>query len=128
MQHSMQNQPISGKLTLTMRWALVAVLAVLLISMATGQSGIANFLQLKENLNELSQVVNELSIENQKLELQLSKLKNSRESQIRFLKQEFGYVEKGEFVYHFNKAREASKGLSQDPTNNLVIRKETNQF
>jgi len=96
-----------------MRWALVAVLGVLLISMATGQSGIANFLELKKNRNELSQVVNELSIENQKLELQLSKLKNSREAQLRFLKREYGYVEQGEYVYHFAKNRAAFRSQSK---------------
>jgi len=111
--YSTQTQPISNKITLTMRWALVAVLGVLLISMATGQSGIANFLELKKNRNELSQVVNELSIENQKLELQLSKLKNSREAQLRFLKREYGYVEQGEYVYHFAKNRAAFRSQSK---------------
>jgi cell division protein FtsB len=118
-----QSQPISNKLTLTMRWALVAVLGVLLISMATGQSGIANFLELKKNRNELSQVVTELSIENQKLELHLNKLRNSREVQMRFLKQEYGYVEQGEYVYHFAKNRAAFRAQSKEASKLADLKK-----
>jgi cell division protein FtsB len=109
MRSSIPSHPISSRLTLTMRWALVAVLGVLLISMATGQSGIANYLELKSNRESLSQVVNELSIENQKLETQLNKLKNSREAQVRFLKQEFGYIERNEYVYHFSRNSSSKK-------------------
>ncbi len=101
MQRARHTEPVSARLTLTMRWAMVAVLGVLLVSMATGQSGIANYRELKRNREALQQLVQEISIENQNMETQISKLKTSREAQLRYLKQEFGYVERGEYVFHF---------------------------
>jgi cell division protein FtsB len=102
MQSSKHHQLVSGRLLLTMRWAMVSVLGVLLVSMATGQSGIANYMELKRNRESLQQLVQEISIENQMLETQLARLKHSRDAQLRYLKQEFGYIEPGEFVFHFS--------------------------
>jgi cell division protein FtsB len=114
-------QPVSNRLTLTMRWAMVAVLGVLLISMATGQSGITNYMELKRNHESLQQIVQELSIENQMLETKLHELKTSQEMQLRYMKNEFGYVEPGEFVFHFSKQSQnkiASKKVAGSKENN----------
>lgn len=113
MTHARPDEPVSSRLTLVMRWALVAVLGVLLISMATGQSGINNYIELKKNREALQQTVQELAINNQFLEQHLNKLKTSREIQIRYLKEEFGYVEPNEFVYHFEvKNKNSAKNLA----------------
>ena len=89
--------------TMLVRWAIVLALWVLLISMATGQSGISNYLELVKNRDELAQVNMQVALQNQILEEQISGLRQSRESQVRYLKDNFGYIEKGEFVYHFNR-------------------------
>jgi cell division protein FtsB len=94
-------QIASSGLTLVIRWAIVAALTVLLISMATGQSGISNYVALLDNKVELENVNMQLSLENQFIENQIHKLKTNQEAQVRFLKEEYGYIEKGEYVYHF---------------------------
>jgi cell division protein FtsB len=116
-------QPVSSRLTLTMRWAMVAVLGVLLISMATGQSGITNYVELKRNHESLQQIVQELSIENQMLEAKLNGLKTSRDLQLRYMKDEFGYIEPGEFVFHFSKHPQNKKANKR-----IAGSKETKSF
>ena len=101
------------------RWSIVLALWVLLISMATGQSGISNYLELVKNRDELAQVNMQIALENQMYEEQIASLKLSRESQVRYLKDNFGYIEKGEFVYHFNRGPiqqiRAKKKVSKTP-------------
>ena len=95
--------PASNTLTLIVRWAIVLALTVLLISMATGQSGISNYMKLLEMKEELSDINSSLLFQNQSLEEKTALLKTSPEAQVRFLKENFGYVEKGEFLYRFDK-------------------------
>jgi cell division protein FtsB len=113
MQTRAESHPSSQRLTVVVRWAIIFSLGVLLVSMATGQSGIANYIELTKNRDELQSVVRELSIENQQLESKLSQIKGSREAQVRYLKREFGYVEKGEFVYLFQKSPNAKNVRNQ---------------
>ncbi|MCA2960447.1 MAG: septum formation initiator family protein [Silvanigrellales bacterium] len=95
----------SPRLALFVRWSIVIALWALLISMATGQSGVSNYRELLRNRAELESVVDGLGVENQLLEERLEKLKTSREAQMRYLKEQFGYVEKGEIVFHFSGKR-----------------------
>lgn len=78
-------------------------LSVLLISMATGQYGISNYRELLRNKEELEQLNMRISIENQMLNEKIAKLKASREAQVHFLKENFGYIAQGEVVYRFRK-------------------------
>lgn len=91
----------SPRLALLVRWSIVIALWALLLSMATGQSGVSNYRELLRNRDELEGVNAELQIENQLLRERIERLKTSREAQLRYLKDQFGYVERGEFVYHF---------------------------
>lgn len=95
----------SPRLALFVRWSIVIALWALLLSMATGQSGVSNYRELLRNRAELESVVGSLSVENQLLEERLERLKVSREAQLRYLKEQFGFVEKGEIVFHFSGKR-----------------------
>lgn len=97
---------LDGKLTsrsfqLTVRWTLVVALWALLMSMASGQAGISNYIELLNKKNILVDVNMRLKVENQLLEEKIGLLKKNPAEQIRFLKDEFGYVQPGEFVYRF---------------------------
>ena len=92
---------------------MVFALGVLLVSMASGQSGIANYIELKKNRDDLHNVVREIAIENQNLESEIQKLRTSREAQVHHIKQQYGYVEKGEYVYHFQAENGRKKGRRQ---------------
>jgi len=91
----------SPRLALLVRWSIVVALWALLISMATGQSGVSNYRELLRGRDELQSVNAALMIENQLLSERISRLRTSRDAQLRYLKGDFGYVEKGELVYHF---------------------------
>lgn len=93
----------SNAFTLLVRWAIVLALWVLLISMATGQAGISNYLELVKNRDELQDVNMQIALENQLLEEKIQRLRTSPDAQLRYLKEQFGYVERGEYVYHFNR-------------------------
>lgn len=93
----------SSSFTLIIRWAIVLALSVLLISMATGQYGISNYRELLKNKGELEELTMKLAIENQLLADKIDKLKTSRDAQIHFLKESFGYVAQGEVIYRFSK-------------------------
>jgi cell division protein FtsB len=96
----------SPRLALLVRWSIVIALWALLMSMATGQSGVSNYRELLHGREELEAVNDALAIENQLLEERVARLGTSREAQMRYLKDQFGYVEKGEVVFHFsNKSR-----------------------
>jgi cell division protein FtsB len=92
----------SARLALLVRWSIVIALWALLISMATGQSGVSNYRELLRNEEELLSVTNGLRLENQLLGERIERLKSSREAQLRYLKEDFGYIEEGEVVYHFS--------------------------
>jgi cell division protein FtsB len=92
----------SPRLALLVRWSIVIALWALLISMATGQSGVSNYRELLLGRTELESVNGALMIENQLLEERLARLRSSREAQLRYLKEDFGYVENGEIVFHFS--------------------------
>ncbi|MEN9827236.1 MAG: hypothetical protein RI953_2981 [Pseudomonadota bacterium] len=105
---------LDGKLTsrrfqLTVRWTLVVALWALLMSMASGQAGISNYLELVNKKNILVDVNMRLKVENQLLEEKIKLLKSNPAEQIRFLKEEFGYVQPGEYVYRFDKRNSDNK-------------------
>ena len=91
----------SLRLALMVRWSIVIALWALLISMATGQSGVSNYRELLRGRTELETVNDALIIDNQLLEERLVRMRTSREAQLRYLKEQFGYVEQGEIVFHF---------------------------
>jgi len=82
------------------RWAVVLSLWVLMISMAMGRFGIANFKELQKNRRELEVVVQDLELANHQRQEQLEALKNSEDAALRFVKQEFHVVAAGEKIYH----------------------------
>jgi hypothetical protein len=49
-----------------------------------------------------------LKIENQLLEEKIHLLKTSSTDQVRYLKEEFGYVQPGEYIYRFEKEKKPS--------------------
>ena len=72
------------------------------MSMASGQSGISNYMELVSKRNVLVDVNTRLKIENQLMEERIQRLKTSSTEQVRFLKEEFGYVQEGEYIYRFD--------------------------
>lgn len=99
-----QHTPVTSRgFTLIVRWTIVLALWVLLISMATGQFGISNYMELVRNRDALERINLQLSVDNQILEETIARMRTSRDAQLRYLKDNFGYVEKGEFVYHFGR-------------------------
>lgn len=91
----------SRRFQLTVRWTLVIALWALLMSMASGQAGISNYVELVSKRNVLVDVNMGLKIENQLLEEKIKRLKTNATEQVRFLKEEYGYVQPGEYVYRF---------------------------
>jgi cell division protein FtsB len=87
----------------------VVALWALLMSMASGQAGISNYLELVNKKNILVDVNMRLKVENQLLEEKIKLLKSNPAEQIRFLKEEFGYVQPGEYVYRFDKRNSDNK-------------------
>lgn len=106
----------SNFFTLTVRWAIVFALGGLLISMSTGQHGITNYIKLLQNKEELKSVSTQLAIENQLMRERIKTLRTSERAQVHFLKENFGYVEKGELVYLF-KAPPGSTKVNQSAQN-----------
>jgi cell division protein FtsB len=102
----LDGQLSSRRFQLTVRWTLVFALWALLMSMASGQAGISNYVELINKRNVLVDVNMRLKIENQQLEERIHLLKTSATEQIRFLKDEFGYVQPGEYVYRFETKRQ----------------------
>lgn len=103
---------IPREVTFVVRWAIVGALGILLISMATGQSGITNYMELLSNRDELWRVTQELSARNQLVQQRIADLKTSREAQVRYVKEEFGYVEPGEVIYHFSPGQTSTRQAS----------------
>lgn len=85
------------------RLVVVCVLWLIISSIAIGKAGIANFMQLIHERDVLVQNNVQLQIENQMLEEKIILLHKSPEFQARYLKQYFGYVEQGEYIYQFKK-------------------------
>lgn len=83
------------------RWVVLIVLWVIIFSIAIGKVGIANFMTLAGERDVLIRTVQELSKQNQEILENIHNLKNSRIFQERYLKQNFGYVEQDEIVFHF---------------------------
>lgn len=98
----LDGQLTSRRFQLTVRWTLVVALWALLMSMASGQAGISNYVELVNKRNILVDVNMKLKIENQLLEEKVKLLKSNTTEQIRFLKDEFGYVQANEYVYRFD--------------------------
>lgn len=105
----LDGQLTSRKFQLTVRWTLVIALWALLMSMASGQAGISNYVELVSKRNILLDVNMKLKIENQFLEEKIKQLKSSTPAQIRFLKEEFGYVQANEYVYRFESKKKNPK-------------------
>lgn len=105
----LDGQLTSRRFQLTVRWTLVVALWALLMSMASGQAGISNYVELVNKRNVLVDVNMKLRIENQFLEEKIKRLKTSTPEQIRFLKEEFGYVQANEYVYRFESKKKAIK-------------------
>ncbi|NBO39454.1 hypothetical protein EBU99_12825 [bacterium] len=104
----------SRRFQTTVRWTLVVALWALLMSMASGQSGISNYVELVHKRNVLVDVNMKLKIENQLLEEKIGLLKTNSNEQVRFLKEEFGLVQPGEYVYRFEPEK---KNGSSKPKN-----------
>jgi cell division protein FtsB len=98
----LDGQLSSRRFLVTVRWTLVVALWTLLMSMASGQSGISNYMELVSKRNVLVDVNTRLKIENQLMEERIQRLKTSSTEQVRFLKEEFGYVQEGEYIYRFD--------------------------
>jgi cell division protein FtsB len=104
MNNNVQNTPVFSKQFQTIsRWVVVCVLWLIIFSIAIGKTGIANFIQLINERNVLIQHNMQLEIENQILEEKINLLHTSPDYRARYLKQEFGYVEKNEYIYQFKK-------------------------
>lgn len=103
----LDGQLTSRKFQLTVRWTLVVALWALLMSMASGQAGISNYVELVNKRNVLVDVNMRLKVENQLLEEKIKLLKTNNAEQIRFLKDEFGYVQPGELVYRFENSKKS---------------------
>lgn len=119
----LDGQLTSRRFQLTVRWTLVVALWALLMSMASGQAGISNYVELVSKKNVLVDVNMRLKVENQLLEERISRLKTSSAEQIRFLKEEFGYVQPGEYVYRFDskpKNSDAKKKGNKAQTSELT--------
>jgi cell division protein FtsB len=97
------NSPLlpQNLLQLLVRWSIVITLWALLISMASGQSGVNNFRDLLHNSELLSARNAALEYEVDQLEAQVRQLKTSPSTRKRFLKDEVGLVEPNEAVFHF---------------------------
>ena len=91
----------SKKFQMIARWVVVVVLWLIIGSIAIGRAGIANFMELINERDGLVETNIQNLIQNQKIQQRIEALKNSPVEQIRFLKQNFGYVEQGEYVYRF---------------------------
>jgi cell division protein FtsB len=111
----LDGQLTSRRFQSTVRWTLVVALWALLMSMASGQSGIANYVELVNKRNVLVDVNMRLKIENQLLEEKIRLLKNSPTEQLRYLKEEFGYVQPGEYIYRFE-TKKSRKEADPTPT------------
>ena len=105
----LDGQLTSRRFQTTVRWTLVVALWALLMSMASGQSGISNYVELVQKRNVLLDVNMRLKIENQLLEEKIHLLKTSSTDQVRYLKEEFGYVQPGEYIYRFEKEKKPSE-------------------
>ena len=105
----LDGQLTSQRFQTTVRWTLVVALWALLMSMGSGQSGIANYVELVNKRNVLADVNIRLKIENQNLEQKIHSLQTSTAEQLRFLKEEFGYVQPGEFIYRFENEKSRPK-------------------
>ncbi|MEY2986683.1 MAG: hypothetical protein RJB13_204 [Pseudomonadota bacterium] len=105
----LDGQLTSQRFQTTVRWTLVVALWALLMSMGSGQSGIANYVELVKKRNVLVDVNTRLKIENQHLEQKIHLLQTSTAEQLRFLKGEFGYVQPGEFIYRFEDEKHRPK-------------------
>jgi cell division protein FtsB len=106
----LDGQLTSRRFQLTVRWTLVVALWALLMSMASGQAGISNYVELVNKRNILVDVNMKLKIENQLLEEKVKLLKSNTTEQIRFLKDEFGYVQANEYVYRFDSKKKNNAG------------------
>lgn len=80
----LDGQLTSRRFQLTVRWTLVVALWALLMSMASGQAGISNYVELVNKRNILVDVNMKLKIENQLLEEKVKLLKSNTTEQIRF--------------------------------------------
>jgi cell division protein FtsB len=90
-------------ISLLVRWSIVLALWTLLISMASGQSGVSNYRDLQRN-NEILELSNaNLEYQVANLQLEIETLGSSAIARKRFLKNEIGLVEANEYVYHFHK-------------------------
>lgn len=104
MKESTISPPVFSKRFQTIaRWVVVCVLWLIISSIAIGKAGIANFMQLMSERDVLEQNNMQLKVENQMLEETISLLRTSPEYQAHYLKQNFGYLEKDEYIYQFKK-------------------------
>lgn len=84
------------------RWVVVTVLWLIIGSIAIGRAGIANFIELMRERDVLLETNLRFKIQNQDLQQTIDKLTHSVKEQERYLKQNFGYAEQGEYVFLFN--------------------------
>ena len=100
-----ENEPelFSQRFQTLSRWTVIIVLWVIIASIAMGKAGIANFMELIRERDILLQTINELQIQNQTIEENMLRLKSSRLAQERYIKQNFGYTERNEYIFQFSK-------------------------
>jgi len=92
----------SNRFQTVTRWIVLVVLWAVIVSIAIGKAGVTNLLALSKEKDVLFYTVEKLTDENQNLKNLIYSLKTSRRLQERYLKENFGYVEREEFVLRFN--------------------------
>jgi cell division protein FtsB len=110
------------------RWTIVLALWTMLISMAIGQFGISNYIQLTDNAENLRERNMLLSIENQMIEAEIKNLQVSKRAQILYLAKEFGITEPGVAIVHLKpipKHPTQPSETSPEQANRLVHRAST---
>lgn len=109
--------------SLIIRWSVVLALGVLLISMASGQLGVSNYLSLLKNREWLQQNNMQLQIANQMLQKQYDDLTHSKIAQELFVREDLGMIKPGETVVHIIPAEEKENPLETPPVVNQTHEK-----
>lgn len=101
-QNTPHSQIFSKRFQNFARWVVVVVLWLIIGSIAIGRAGIANFIGLTRERDVLIETNLRFKIQNQDLQQTIDKLTHSVKEQERYLKQNFGYAERNEYVFLFS--------------------------
>ncbi|MBX9704317.1 MAG: septum formation initiator family protein [Silvanigrellaceae bacterium] len=99
--NTMGHEIFSLRFTFLSRWVIGIAAWLIIISMSMGKTGISNYFKLRQEKEVLIQSNIELMVANQQLQEKIEKLSHSQATRIKYLKQNFGYLEKNEYVYQF---------------------------